>query len=381
MTPASIIKSKEDIGTYVPHLRELIPVRVRDIILDESHPEYKEFDGIHGVGVIKYSSIDSEEASNDTKTLGFAFPLNSFGITFPLINEIVFLVKGPREDQAIGKLDYYLTTVGLYNDINYLPLVSSKIEKDSKGPGFKFKENQKIRPLYPYHGDTILQGRSGQSIRLTGAKSPKNTITVDNNANKPFIVITNGHKEVSDKELYVEDINKDLSSIYITSDHKIPLKQSRDKYAGAQKRPVPAGDYKGNQIIINSGRLFLNTTEEDIQFSSLKGFGITSEEISIDSKNYIGLDSKKIYLGEQARIREAQPAVLGNNLEQLLDTLFNTLESVGGFMKKAKTIDQKPVPQVNLAGILLEETIKNLKKSINPGKKDSLLKSKKVFIE
>ena len=363
-------------------VHDLIPVRVKDIILDESHPEItsKKFRGIQGIGVIKYVQIDQSINTEDTKTLPFAFPLNSFSITLPLINEVVYLVKGPREDNNIANVDYYVTIVGLYNDINYLESKNADEPADNDAPGFKFKIDQKIRPLYPFNGDTIIQSRLGSSIRFTGAPSPNNTYTDTTNANKPLTILSNGHEKIEDSKLYIEDINKDTTSIYLATDHTIPLEQIRDKYAAAKKRPILAGNYKGPQIISNTGRIFFNTYKEDILFSANKSFGVTAEQVFIDGVNYIGLDAKKIYLGEQAKLTETQPVVRGEFLEVFLNIVLNALDGVSKAMTKAKTVDQKPIPSINLEGPALEASIRKAGEMINPNG-ESLLKSTKVFTE
>ena len=360
---------------------DLVPVRVKDIILDNNHPEILsgKFDKTESIGLIKYSLIDRTVDTDDIEFLPYAFPLNNFNTTLPLINEVVFLVKGPKYELNLEKVDYYISTVSLWNDINHIPSQNDD-ERNDVGAGYDFKVNDKIRPLHPFHGDTILQGRLGQSIRLTGAKSPKNTLSNDTNANSPLTIISNGHQEISTDLLYVEDINKDLNSIYLASDHKIPLKQSRTKYAGASERPILSDAFKGNQTILNSGRIFLNASKEDVQISSLGDFGVTSNNVSIDGVGSIGLDAKEIYLGEDARRFKLQPVILGDQLEVFLQTLLKELEAVGKAMKTAKTIDQKIIPKINKAGIGLEGTVKVLQNRINPGN-SSELKSKKVYTE
>lgn len=373
VTPRSLVDS------------EILPVRVKDIILDDSHPEYEKYGGIDSIGVIKYSLIDRKIDTTDSEKLPAAYPISNFNSILPLINEVVLLVLGPKEypepEKSIKfeKVDYYISTLNMYNEVNYSPFLD-EFDQGEKSPGYDFKANNQIRPLQPYNGDVIFQGRNGQAIRLTGAKSTTNSLTNNSNANKPLTIITNGHPETRFDKLYIEDINKDLSSIYMTSDHIIPLEQSRDKYAGANKRPTLANSFRGPQIIVNSGRLFFNSTEESILFSAKEEFGVTSKDMFLDAVNYIGLDAKKIYLGEDARRFEFQPAILGTQLETFLQSLLGELESIGSAMKKAKTIDGKIIPKLNIAGVSLEESIKILKKWTNPGG-ESLLKSKKVFVE
>ena len=362
-------------------LNSIVPVRVKDVILDKNHPEVVsgKFKAIDGIGIVKYVNLTQAIDVEDTKTLPYAFPLNSFNTTLPLINEVVLLVKGPRESEELSQYDYYISILGLYNDINYLPLEKESEPQDDDAPGFEFEENSKTRPLYPFNGDTLLQGRLGNSIRFTGAKSPKNTFTNNTNKQKPLTIITNGHEELDVTELYVEDINKDDSSIYLTSQHIIPLKQSKVKFAGAKIRPILSDVYEGKQIVLNSGRLFFNSTEEDIIFTATNSLGISSKQTFIDSEDYIGLDAKKIYLGEQAKRTEQQPVIKGEALELFLKSLLDTLIDIGKGLTKAKN-SGGPIPDINLIGPSVIAATKALGKQINPNGK-SLLKSTKVYTE
>jgi hypothetical protein len=359
----------------------IIPVRVKDIILDKNHPEVTsgKFKPIDGIGVIKYVNLTQSINVEDTKTLPYAFPINSFNTTLPLINEVVLLVKGPRESEELSQYDYYISILGIYNDINYLPLEKESEPQDDDAPGYEYEENSKTRPLYPFNGDTIIQGRLGNSIRFGGAKSPMNTLTNNSNKQKPITILTNGHEELEVTELYVEDINKDDSSIYLTSQHTIPLKQSKVKFAGAKTRPILSDAYEGKQIILNSGRLFFNSTEEDIIFTATNSLGISSKQTFIDSEDYIGLDAKKIYLGEQAKRTEQQPVIKGEALELFLKSLLDTMIDIGKGLTKAKN-GGGPIPDINLIGPSVVIAMQKLDQQINPNGA-SLLKSRKVYTE
>ena len=65
------------------------PVRVKSIILNESHPRFKELGEWNGLGIIEYENINNPISSNSP--LPIARPLLSNNKNFPLINEIVFL--------------------------------------------------------------------------------------------------------------------------------------------------------------------------------------------------------------------------------------------------------------------------------------------------
>ena len=364
--------------TYTPNT-DIIAVRVKDIILSKDHPEYRKFGSIESIGVIKYAPINVNTDADDTTILPAAYPLDQSSKTCPLINEVVFLIKGIRGSYKDGNVAYYLSPISLFNEINS-NLSIDKLDNSNIGPGYSFKENPKKRPLYPFHGDLILQGRHGQSIRFTGANSFENYLVNDSNAGEPLTILTNGHKEISSRELYIEDINTDKSSIYLANNHLIQLNQARDKYSGAVERPVLAKNYKGNQIIVNSGRLYFNSTEEDINFSSKEKISLTGEQVSIDGASSIGLDAKKIYLGEDALRFETQPVLLGNQTELFLYELISTLKSLASIHISLTDASGTPIPALNTFGRVFEAQMKSLLNEINPNGA-SKLKSKKVFVE
>lgn len=358
---------------------ELTPVRVKDIILHEDHPEYKKFGKVESIGVIKYAPINVNVDTSDTKALPAAFPLDHSNKTCPLINEIVFLTTAYKDVEKDSTVTYYLSPISLFNEINYNPS-NDGLDKSNRGPGYEFPVKTKKRPLHPFHGDVILQGRHGQGLRFTGAKSFLNPFTNDSNNGLPLTIITNGHRDETAKKLYIEDINKDLSSVYLTSDHIIPLEQSRDKYAGAKKRPVLAKNYKGPQVLINSGRLYFNASEDDILLSSTNYFSVSAKNVSLDGVEAIGFDAKRIYLGEKAVRFELQPVLLGNQTELFLFQLLTALGRLSTALINARTANQIPIPALNLNGFTLQTTVNSLLNQINPNG-DSQLKSKKVYTE
>ena len=386
---STLIKRFNNTGTSnleAAKFNNLKPVRVVDVILDESHPEYIKYDGERAIGAIKYQVLDRTVNAEDPQTLPVAFPLYSHCKSLPLVNEIVLLVQATSHQASSARdselTTYYTTTVNIWNSINSNPSPDTDADIVSPDLGYELKENTGVRSLHPYHGDVLLEGRHGQSIRLSGAKSFKNTLTTKDNAGKPFTIITNGHEPL-DKgttDFYVEDINKDLTSLYLVADHTVPLEQIRDKYAGATARPTLMNSYKGNQTILNTGRFAVNAKEDSILFSSQEDFGVTSKNIHLDGVDYVGIDAKKIYLGEDALRFELQPVILGDQLELLLNDLLNELKRIGTAMKNAKTVDAKPIPSLNVEGPVAEVIAKALLNRINPGG-SSLLKSKKVFTE
>ena len=70
--------------------KEFTSVRVVDIILDPSHPKYKNVDSI---GIIFYGDIINKKGIDNSETLPTAKPLFSYQKYLPLINEIANVVN------------------------------------------------------------------------------------------------------------------------------------------------------------------------------------------------------------------------------------------------------------------------------------------------
>ena len=364
--------------------RIIYPARVVDVILDEKHPEYEKYGKDFCIGAIKYCPIDRILDESNPVNFPIAYPLDPSLRKLPLRNEIVLLISAPSRDISTSRsteyVHYYTDIISLWNtNINPAPsLNSTDTELDY---GYEYQENSTGLPLHPFNGDVILQGRHGQSIRMSGARSFKNTLSNKENAGEPLMIFSNGYTPTSNNSgFYVEDINKDKSSIYFAANHTLPLEQSRDKFAGATDRPTLTKNYTGNQILLNSDRLTFNTKKSDIIFYSKEHFSVTANNLSLDAATNLGLDGKKIYLGEKAVRFELEPVILGNQLELFLDTLLSELLRVANAFKKARTVDGKVIPVIMSEGFTLEAVIKSLQNRINPNG-NSQLKSKKVFTE
>ena len=200
--------------------------RVQDIILDENHPRYS---GESSVGNILYTPINF--LSPPVGVLNSAFsakPYYQNTSNYPVANEIVIIVKGPKStyNKTKGFEDYYLPPIAIQKgpSSNALP---DSIIKDTQTfyEGQYFKEQNKVRPLRPYEGDYTLEGRFGNSLRFGS--------TIDNNSTNhptpwsnegeignPITILRNGQYNDILKDSIdniIEDINLDDSSIYLCS--------------------------------------------------------------------------------------------------------------------------------------------------------------------
>ena len=358
--------------------------RVYDIILDENHPSFKI---INTIGAIRYNLFDEDNFNEDPDNLYIAYPLDSTSRTYPLKNEIVVINAGPREsaDREDSELKvYYSTVVSIWNASNHNAAPPNDAKSTDLGKGIEELDN--INILLPNSGDHIIDGRFGNSIRLGGYKGTGNVLTDNTNDGKPYTIISNGRPFTGDiLKGTVEDINKDQSSIYITSDHIVPLEQASTKLESNVDKTVIADKYKGAQILLNSDRLVFNSKKDDIIISSKESLTASAKDVGIDGKDYISLDAKKIYLGvgsknKDTELGSAEPVVLGHRLEDFLQILVDELKTLSRKLRSAKTVDFKAIPNLNGYGVSLKFTADILQTYTNPNGQ-SPIKSRKTFTE
>jgi hypothetical protein len=369
--------------------RDTTIARVVDIIMDDSHPEYDKYGKLDSIGMIKYYKLGTQKPVDDSTVeayTGVAFPIDRNRAMYPLKNEVVLLTKGPSfsvENQKSDSKDFYQTVFSIYNHIHHNALPPDTGSK-SVDIGTGIDEQGSIAPLQPLPGDYILQGRLGNSIRLSGGLSTKSPWTDDSNKNAPITIIRNGQKE--SEQGYgniLEDINEDSTSIYLTSNHSLPLNLANNKRDSYNDIPDTPSNYQGSQLLINSNRLTLNAKESDILLSSATSIGLNSNTVNIDSNEYMCIDSDKIYLGVKARTNQGankQPAVLGHRMEAFMQEVLDQLIAMAKAMGAAKVTGHSTIPVLNFRGNSAEIVLKQLKRKLNP-KGGSNLKSKKLFIE
>ena len=234
----------------------LQPVRVVDIILDINHPEAKKSGGYDAIGTIFYNKIYEKDSSDVTKIKYKARPLFHFLKQYPLKNEIVLILNAPSnalysDVSAITK--YYLPNINIWNhphnnalpDMQYYTDSNEERENLSETEegtlvrdpennpievplGDYFNENLNLQPLLPFEGDTIIEGRFGNSIRFGATAKEareKTAYSTKGETGDPITIIRNGqHLEEDDRgyEHSIENINTDHSTIYLTSNQVLP---------------------------------------------------------------------------------------------------------------------------------------------------------------
>jgi hypothetical protein len=374
-------------------------VRVKSIILNESHPRFKELGEWNSLGVIEYQSIDNP---HETTFYPLAYPVYANNKNLPLINEIVYLITLP--DTGIGELpsptrSYYFNSVSIWNHPhhNAYPLNSNtppeSQQKDYQQTqagsvrrvtdqsteiylGNTFKERSNIHPLLPFEGDVIQEGRWGNSIRFgsTVKKRPNNWSEGNSTNGDPITIIRNGQSPKASKEGWIpitEDINNDLASIYATSTQQIPLNTSSTSYYSYKSdKPVTPNKYQDNQLILSSGRLVFNSSADHILLSAKKTVNLNAvTSVNIDAPDTI-IQSNNVYLGSKDA---TQPVLLGNTTVQLLDQLITNLNA---FMTVCSTVvgtaPGVSIAPLNMAASQMVTTLNQLQANLEGTKSKSV---------
>ena len=352
-------------------LAQTLPVRV--ISIDQSN-------SLNNGNIV--GEIILQQAKQPYKTRITASPINSNIKNYPLVNEVVLVVSGPTGKYSSNSSEvkyYYLTTLNLWNNTNTnptpnpytnitpksqdktiseielgLPNKSEEVSESPFKPGTYFTEKSDIFPLFPFEGDYILEGRFGNSIRL-GSTDISGSIPLNNWSNipengDPITIIRNGQNiELTGpaQSNTIENINRDISSIWLGSTQQIPIVvSSTNDYLSYEKNSLPTStnQYSGSQVILNSGRLILNTKTDHLMLSSQKSINLNAlDSINMDTTGPIVLEAGQVSLGS----REATESVLlGDLTVDLLQNLINDLVSLLNSMGT----------QIGNTGILLEPT-------------------------
>jgi|CoawatStandDraft_6_1074263.scaffolds.fasta_scaffold02733_5 hypothetical protein len=356
-TPDSDLKNQVEILA-----QNVISARVTDIILDSNYPNFFELGGWNSVGTIYFEPVGG--ANLDSSTNNIALPLLPYLKNYPLVNELVLLFSLP--DSNIGSNDdtkryYYLNTIAIWNNqhMNGYPnlLKSSQtqptenksyqeiqdgqtrkstdqeVDYDFNSPlvGGTFAERSNIHPLLSYAGDIILEGRWGNSIRFgSTVKADSNNWSSNGENGEPITIIRNGQSPESSDEGWVpvvEDINLDLSSIYLTSNQTLPLNTEITSFPTLQTPPEAITAYSGSQVILNSDRLVFSSkadsiilnSSKTISLSSIQSMGLYSQEGDITLQSGKG----NIRLGD---VNANQSVILGDNFMKDFSSLLGKLQ-------------------------------------------------------
>ena len=353
--------------------------------LEDKLPELKDDDvpNYQLLGAIRFRKVYSQQYLTDDK-LPIAYPLNLNLVDFPIKGETVFI-------QKIYDKFYYTDRVNQYNNPNNSSaigasqrfkvaqnntsqktletaesgIVEDKATTDEVFLGSYFQPNFNIRPLMPNEGDTLVQGRFGNTLRL-GSVENSPTIKLRAGQLADFDKFDAGEilmNELENKPVNApleENIDLDASSMWMTTNETVSLTPATLEDNNIYPTEVAPAEFSGKQIILNSGRLIFNSKENGIlgfsngpiDFSTLNTFGVSA-------KQDLNLYSPTISIGRDTKTKnlslESNEVVI-NATDGYITNIANKIELLGSGLKAAS-----PAVRGNELREVLEEMIEIMK--------------------
>ena len=304
---ANYTKPFKDLTSTIPLGRVARPqelsAHIKNLI-NTSHVDFHEteafevseviLDDVRNFGAVRGTFIDDPEQSMVTDTV---LPLMPNIMHIPVIGEHVVVIE---YNQQL----YYTDIINRNNSPNTNDRVGTAgIVKPNTKYGKTFKQNPKVRRLAANEGDITFEGRFGNSIRL-GSNIKNGTANIKIRAGQDP-----QYNNVN--ILAKENINKDASSIYLSTDETVSIFNPR----------FPNKSVKGKSIVLNSDKLFFNGKNGDVNIRASKDVIIEGDEVFINAKK-----AGTIKMGDPRA--PMLPTVNGQKLFELLTGLIKLLTAV-----------------------------------------------------
>jgi hypothetical protein len=348
---------------------QMVAARVIDIVLDEKHPKFNSVGQWNGIGAIYYEILNQSGTGN---IQSFALPYDAQQKTYPLVNEIVLLFSLPNQQMGQNTSNqsyFYLKPLGVWNHPHHdaYPNLTENNNNQQQNTDYQSTENGSVRrvtdgstdinlnspvnpsqntfvekadihPLMPYMGDSLLEGRHGQSLRFGSTAKSKSEINNNWSAvginGDPITILRNGQPTKVSNEGWipiVENISQDLSSVYLTSYQKIPFSIANENFVSYTTPPTTPAQYANPQIIFNSDRVVINAKNDSILISGQTSVGISSNgSVNIESTSEINIASKLIRLGNK---NASQSVLRGDETVAYLKILITELQNIAEALK------------------------------------------------
>lgn len=229
----------------------------------------------------------------------------------------------------------------LKNNIN----VTTKIGNTAYKAGVDNPNDPKYSTEQSISITVLVQGTESEST--PSQPLSLNTWSISGSNGDPITILRNGQNpELNSpaQSTTVEEINKDLSSIYLTSTQQLPIEVSsqNDYLSYGEEKPIAPNQYSGAQVVLNSGRLLFNTTQDHLMLSSKKSINLNAlEGVNIDTVGPVVIEAPEVKLGSN---NAEESVLLGDSTVDLLQNLISDLSSLTKIMGS----------QIGNNGILLE---------------------------
>lgn len=240
-----------------------------------------------------------------------AYPLDTNIKRIPLIGEVVLLFTSIGLETNRGSIDtrlYYMNPITLQSNPNNnaLPPIIAPISSDSSTDtydetsagtpnttstsettyklGDGFVEDSSVSPLQPFIGDVLIEGRFGQSLRLGYTPAPTETTQTpsweSSTESDPITILTNGRRNSAGyNKFIIEDIDNDLSSIWLTSSQRVRIRTSQRNLGNGVDTQ---NNFDKASIILTSDRLLLNAKTDYVILSANKSVNVCTPNWAMD---------------------------------------------------------------------------------------------------
>lgn len=284
-------------------MHESIAFQVAEVVSGYDNT-YKHIQSGSSSTVDKLFTIQVRTVNRTTKQFDI-YTCKPFNINIkqiPLVGEHVLIFQAYNQETTLdntGLQWYYFNPYSIQSSINsnLVPGISyrdsiSEINVNEIKPGEVFKPKS-ISPLQPYEGDFTIEGRWGNTIRLSSTTSNLpgliNAPWSGDSIGDPIITIVNGHENKKNKTFVVEDLKNDLSSLYLSSTQKFP-----SFYFGTKSKKQPLtkftseSEFKTSQLIGTADRIILSSKTDISVIDSVKAVVLNAPKV------YIGKDTASV---------------------------------------------------------------------------------------
>ena len=345
--------------------------RVYGVVTTENTPTKAMFEKVGGfdaIGTVFY--LDYEQSKNTTGEINDTFldtckiakPFYPQSQYYPVLNELIVLqtLTSPATQISPSSAETYYQVLNLWNNTQQ----NSQPASDDDFLGTTFFENPNTRPLISYQGDHIISGRQGNALRFsttTRLRINSNEWSDIGNDNDPITILTNGLAYDPNKNYYVEQINKDASSIYLTSAQKIPLQTDKTGILNPLTNPLNVPDYFSSQIILNGDRIVLNSKKNEVMLFAKTNIELNTKNIiNLNANERVHLNTSLVFLGTINDQLPNQPVLLGYETSRVFEHLQETLTRLASYLSSAfGSAEGAPMLGLNSAG---EDLLGDMKK-------------------
>lgn len=356
---------------------------------------YKQAEG--RLGTIFYLDAEAAKTTNGIpfnddflSTCLKAYSIDPKTQYYPLLQEIVELKQAPSIDAPNIKNQtptiYWSRVISISGDSQQ----NAQSQNASSSLGKTYEEDPNKKNLVSYEGDHILSGRKSNSIRfgstvglysIPGLPNYNEWSLVGKNGS-PILILSNGHNYSSTTSpLYTEQINKDASSIYLTSTQVLPIElDSTGLKSPLIGEPISPEKYSNPQVILNGDRILINSKRDEIMLFSKTNTILKANGINLVG-NSIELSSNDIYLGKKTNgDLPSEPVLLGTKTIDMFEDLISYMQTFLNSISPATDSNGVPIAAIKAAADKFSQDLEKVSDKLDPDNTGKYIASNQVFI-